>query len=328
MSYRLYSPEIAAQALQRIGLAQEPQKTTRMLRYMNQGTRSGPSAHPLGVPRGNWEFMAVVRGSIRPVYPHRVAVAGQSQRLWLMPPESTHSWSTPAGKSSEVFVFHFASIHPLLESSLPVSRVLSIPLAAAEVELLATIFAELRPHYQAPGLSSAVQFEAAMLRLCGLFLARNRDVSSLGTADTGAETILRAQQWHRAHLAKGVRVNDVAAALNISPGHLRRLFLWLRHESPKRVFMRTTIEEACRLMAQGTLSLKEVAVRCGFSGFSEFYRAFKNHTGQSPSAWRSNRLYGGLGLETCGRRSAPAFEPAPPRDRSFENAPGRSARAM
>jgi AraC-like DNA-binding protein len=62
--------------------------------------------------------------------------------------------------------------------------------------------------------------------------------------------------------------------------------------------MRATIEEACRLMAQTALSLKEVATCCGFHGFSEFHRAFKQHTGQSPSHWRSNRLYRGLGFRS------------------------------
>lgn len=269
-----------------------------MLRYMNRGIRTGPSAHPLGLRRGNWEFFAVVRGSIRPLHPDRASPAFESRRLWLLPPESPHSWITPPGRSCHMFVFHFASIHPLLESSLPASRELSIPLNETDVRLLATLNKELLPHYHSPRLSSAVHFEAAMLRLSTLFLERDRDVSELAAFDDGAEKILRAVQWHREHFTEGVRVNDVAAALHISPGHLRRLFLRIRQESPKRVFMRTRVEEACRLMAQGGLSLKEVGVRCGFRGFSEFYRAFKNHTGQSPSKWRSNRFYHGLGLKT------------------------------
>ncbi len=269
-----------------------------MLRYMNRGQRTGSSPHPLGLSRGNWEIFAVVRGSIRLLYPGKAAAGFHSRRIWLLPPESPHSWSTPPEKSCEVSVFHFASIHSLLESSLPSDRTLSVPLDDSGVQLLDTLHQELTPHYRAPRFSSVVHFEAAMLRLCALFLDRDRDVTTLAAFDGGSETILRAEQWHREHLGDGVRINDVAAALHVSPSQLRRLFLRVRGELPKRVFMRARIEEACRLMAQGGMNLKEVSARCGFSGFSEFYRAFKNHTGQSPSRWRSNQLYRGLGIVT------------------------------
>ena len=277
---------------------------------MNCGTRRGPSAHPLGLQRGNWEFFAVLRGEIRPVFPDRPCVASQERRLWVLPPESRHTWVTRPNENCEMVVFHFASIHPLLESSLSSSRRLSIPLAAADIEMLTTLHRELLPHYRTPELSSRVHFEAAMLRLCSLFLRHRRDAADFMAFDWTAETVLRAAQWHREHLPEGIGVNDVAAALHISPSQLRRVFLRVRGESPKRAFMRTTIEEACRLMAQTTLSLKEVAAHCGFRGFSEFYRSFKKSTGQSPSYWRSNRLYGGLGFAPGARMSPGGRDPA------------------
>lgn len=285
-----------------------------MLRYMNSGTRSGPSAHPLGRQRGNWEFLAVVAGAIRPVFPDRVALAFQSRQLWLLPPESPHSWITPPGEACEIIVFHFASIHPLLESSLPVSRRHSIALTAAEIETLSALHRELQPHYHAPDRSSAMHFESAMLRLCSLFLGREAHVADLVSFDNGMDTLRRALQWHRDHLAEGVTVHDVAAALHISPSQLRRIFVRCRGQSPKRVFLHATIGEACRLMAQTPLSLKEVAARCGFRGFSEFYRAFKRHAGQSPSFWRRNQLYGDLGFAPgphVKRTFRGAAEPAP-----------------
>lgn len=277
-----------------------------MLRYMNRGVRSGANPHPVGLPRCNWEILAVVQGSIRPVYPNKPRTDFRSRWIWLLPPESPHSWVTPAGRSCEVSVFHFASVHPMIEASLPAGRTLSMPLDDAGAEVLDALQQELLPHYRSPCYSSALHFEAAMLRLCALFSDRDLQVMSLAGFDGRSETILRAEQWHRARLGAGVRVNDVAAAVNVSPSHLRRLFMRIRGESPKRVFTRARIEEACRLMAQPGVSLKEVSAHCGFNSFSEFYRAFKRHTGQSPSRWRSNRLYRGLGIATSAVGSAAA----------------------
>jgi AraC family transcriptional regulator len=261
-----------------------------MLQYLKRGVYGGTSDEFFGLQRGNWEFLAVVRGSIRPFYPNQAATPFATRRLWILPPESAHAWRTPSASPCQVYVFHFAAILPLLESSLPPGRAWSIPLNDADARTLSSIYHELAPHYQAPRFSSSVHFEAAMLRLCTLFLRHDQDASQLAAFDVGAETILRAVQWHRDHLGAGVGVNDVAAALHVSPGHLRRLFVRIRQAPPKTVFTRTMIGEACRLLAQPALSLKEIGFRCGFSGFSEFYRAFKNVTGQSPSAWRSGRF--------------------------------------
>ena len=261
-----------------------------MLRYLNRGLRSGQTPHPLGLKRGNWEFFAVVDGSMRPVYPGRVSGPFHESRLWLMPPESPHGWFTPPGETSRIFVFHFAFIHPQLESAMPPHRALSIPIEVAEKQMLADMFRQLQPHYQEPLLASMIYFEIAMLQLCRLFLERSRDISSLVNFDAGSEKVMQAVQWHRQHFSEGINVKRVAAALHISPGHLRRLFLKQHQETPKKVFLRTTMDEACRLLSQSEMNLKEVAAHCGFAGFSEFYRAFKRHTGQSPSTWRANPL--------------------------------------
>ncbi len=261
-----------------------------MLRYLNRGPRSGQTFHPLGLKRGNWEFFAVISGSMRPVFPDRVSGPFQDSRLWLMPPESPHGWFTPPGETSQIFVFHFAFIHRQLESAMPSTRALSVPIEAKEKRLLAELFEQLQPHYQNPLLSSTVHAEIAMLQLCALFLERSREVSSLLTFDAGSEKVLQAVQWHRQHFSEGINVKKVAAALHMSPGHLRRLFLKQHGQTPKKVFMSTTMDEAQRLLTRSELSLKEIAAHCGFAGFSEFYRAFKKHTGQSPATWRTNPL--------------------------------------
>jgi len=261
-----------------------------MLRYMNRGPRLGQTYHPIGLKRGNWEFFAVVEGKMRPVFPGRTAGPFQPSRLWLLPPESGHAWFTPPDERARIFVFHFASIHRQLESALPANRILSIQIDKKDKRLLSSLYRKLHPHYKSPLISSEVHFETAMLQLCILFLERDHEVGPLVSFDAGSEKIQQAVQWHRQNFSEGLSVNKVAQALHVSPGHLRRIFLNGRGETPKKVFMRATMDEACRLLTQGDTSMKEVAARCGFAGFSEFYRAFKKYTGQTPSEWRHNPL--------------------------------------
>jgi AraC-like DNA-binding protein len=44
---------------------------------------------------------------------------------------------------------------------------------------------------------------------------------------------------------------------------------------------------ALQLLADGHLSVADIATRLGFEDASTFYRAFRKWTGSAPGAWRS-----------------------------------------
>jgi AraC-like DNA-binding protein len=195
-------------------------------------------------------------------------------------------------------MFHFASLHPVLESALPPSKHIHIPVGKTEKRIIARIYDTLLPHYRQPRHISLLRFETAMLELCYLILERDQVLANAIVFDADDEKVLQAQQWYREHLTKGVGVDDVARAVHVSTSHLRRLFKKVHGESPRQALNRIASEEACRLMSTTTLSLKEVAVRCGFNGFNEFHRFFKRINGHAPSAWRTNHIYAGAGIPT------------------------------
>ncbi len=79
---------------------------------------------------------------------------------------------------------------------------------------------------------------------------------------------------------------DVAAAiaeLPISADHLRKLFLASTARTPLRYLTSLRLEQARRLLAMGGYSVKEIAVRSGFSDPLYFSRLFKRSLGVSPS---------------------------------------------
>jgi AraC-like DNA-binding protein len=261
---------------------------------LNKGVRryGTVDVHPRDHCRNNWEVMVVHAGAIRPMLDKSVAPGPfRSETLWLMPPESRHCWVGPSDRPAEVFVFHFASIHPLLQNSLPASRMFTLKLSPEHIAEIQRIYTDVESHFLSPKVSSGIAFEVAMLRVSELILRNDRQLSSISGFDPNAERVLQALQWYRENLSRGVKATDVAKALNVSPGHLRRLFLRVNGESPNAVFAQLKVEEACRLMSSTHLSFKEVAGLCGFRGFSEFYRFFRKQIGTSPSVWRSNEFY-------------------------------------
>ncbi|MBQ4165586.1 MAG: helix-turn-helix transcriptional regulator, partial [Oscillospiraceae bacterium] len=50
------------------------------------------------------------------------------------------------------------------------------------------------------------------------------------------------------------------------------------------------IRRACSLLRENTLSITEVALRCGFSDSNYFSRAFRKCCGMTPSQYRSGGL--------------------------------------
>lgn len=78
-------------------------------------------------------------------------------------------------------------------------------------------------------------------------------------------------------------VASVCAAHGISRSALQALFWSCAEQSPKQYLGNLRMEKALRLLTEGTLSVGEVALQCGFSDAKYFARAFKRKYGFSPS---------------------------------------------
>ena len=78
----------------------------------------------------------------------------------------------------------------------------------------------------------------------------------------------------------------VAQACRLSPATLRRR---LQAEGAAWGPLKDEVRRdlALQLLAEGRLSVADIAARLGFSDASTFYRAFRKWTGSAPGAWRS-----------------------------------------
>lgn len=81
-------------------------------------------------------------------------------------------------------------------------------------------------------------------------------------------------------------LEKVAKALTLSPAQLSRILNQDVGVSFRRLLRQTRIEEAKHLLASRRYSIKQVALRVGFSDSHYFSRTFKALTGQSASEYR------------------------------------------
>jgi AraC-like DNA-binding protein len=153
-------------------------------------------------------------------------------------------------------------------------------------------FLSLAPDYHSPQIASLLLFEAVACQLGHFFLTHQETMQKCPAFDPSAAKITSSITYFREHISENPDVHAVARAMGVSPGYLRALFVQVKQAPPKKIFADIVIARAKELMMHSDLSLKEVAMNCGFDGYSQFYRAFRNHEGVTPSQWMSGERYG------------------------------------
>ena len=105
-------------------------------------------------------------------------------------------------------------------------------------------------------------------------------------APSGDALMDRAAEEIRTLAGGEVSLNELAARLGFSPVQFTRRFRAAYHRLPSDYLRSVRLSEACRMLAETSLTVGEVAERCGYeSGFS-LSRAFSLRLGTSPSAYR------------------------------------------
>ena len=98
----------------------------------------------------------------------------------------------------------------------------------------------------------------------------------------------RAKDYLSANLGGEGSLKEVAALCGLSTSHFAKAFKATTGIAPHQWLVRRRIEVAQALLKVPSLSLTEVALRCGFADQSHFTRVFCRIVGISPGAWRRN----------------------------------------
>jgi AraC-like DNA-binding protein len=118
-----------------------------------------------------------------------------------------------------------------------------------------------------------------------------RVLDALSPPSAGADRSERAAHSLRnildAHFATELKFGGLAQQFGVDRSTLFRRFRGVYGCSPKQYLDRIRLEHAAALLRDGTLSVAEVAERCGYAGAPRFAKAFKGRFGTAPS--RFNR---------------------------------------
>ncbi|SCP97724.1 AraC family transcriptional regulator [Anaerobium acetethylicum] len=97
------------------------------------------------------------------------------------------------------------------------------------------------------------------------------------------------------HLGESLNAEILAEKLHVSEPTIYRLFSEQMGMHLGQYITAVRLNAACRYLVETSEKVIDIAYACGFTGLSNFYRAFQLHVGMSPKAYRdSHRTMGNL----------------------------------
>lgn len=200
---------------------------------------------------------------------------GAAGTLFVLPPRVPHAVRSPGARVSSYLVFRQTA--ELLEESPRTLDARGDPFLPRWFDDLLAL-ARADPRREDPVAD-------------GLLYAILQRVARLEGAQRAAPrlhpALERAVSHLQAHAVDRVGARDLARAAHASHGHLCRLFKEAFRCTPRAYQHRLRLERAKKLLLDPYLSVKEIAVRCGFEDVNYFVRLFRAREGRTPGRWRA-----------------------------------------
>ncbi|MCB0845369.1 MAG: helix-turn-helix transcriptional regulator, partial [Bacteroidetes bacterium] len=84
-----------------------------------------------------------------------------------------------------------------------------------------------------------------------------------------------------------ISLEEIAAEINMTVPAFCRYFKKLSGKTFTRFVNEFRVVHACKLLSEKPSSITEICYESGFNNFSHFNKIFKETTGKSPSAYRT-----------------------------------------
>ncbi len=262
-----------------------------MLHYLFSGKKHFGSRLRTESSRKNWEFLAVIEGSVAAITPGCMEPEYYSRSMWVFPPEASHSWRAQGGQA-EIAAFHYSTAPSILADFVRANGHIRVELSPAEISKLVKAATELRQLHRKISPLGPLVFQRQLIDL-SLLAFKAAPQRSLGFGVIIPEQKVDAAiQWFCDHLGEHPKFDQVARAVRVSTSQLRRLFLQVTKKNPQTIFTRLRLERAMSYMVESDHKLATIASQCGFANGASFGRAFKKQFKCTPDAWRKKAADG------------------------------------
>lgn len=112
-----------------------------------------------------------------------------------------------------------------------------------------------------------------------------------GPGELAAWQVRRLRAYIDAHLSETIHVKDLSGVARRSTAHFCRAFKRTFGQTPHAYLTARRLSRAKALMLEGEEPLSIIALLCGFTDQAHLSKLFRQHTGETPAAWRRRRAF-------------------------------------
>ena len=124
-------------------------------------------------------------------------------------------------------------------------------------------------------------------RLLRMAMHPARSPSEDATLPPAPQSFRRALTYIISHFCEPIRLHDIAAAAGISPRHLTRTFFEYTGQTVNAYITHLRLSHSQRLLVSTDRTILDIMHASGFSCPTQFYRLFREQTGNSPRRFRT-----------------------------------------
>jgi AraC-like DNA-binding protein len=126
---------------------------------------------------------------------------------------------------------------------------------------------------------------AKLNELCD-YMVNNSSSKVLYTKNLQLEYVKKTIKFIQVKYSEPIQVADIATACGLNRSYLSRLFKEATGYTVQKYLIVYRMKKAMHLMQDSTQSIQSIAFAVGYNDIFTFSKAFKTHTGKSPSEYR------------------------------------------
>ncbi|WOZ39455.1 AraC family transcriptional regulator [Paenibacillus polymyxa] len=147
---------------------------------------------------------------------------------------------------------------------------------------LKSLVLELDQRKEQPGAMAEMLFMQLLVRI-----ARLREEAERSNTQQTDMYVKRCIEFLHLNYDRDIAVKDMAAAVNLHPGYLHRIFKKHTGLTLTAYLTMLRMDKACMLLQQTDIPIQEIADYVGVASRQYFHMLFKKHTGKTPVEYRS-----------------------------------------
>ena len=218
-------------------------------------------------------------------------------QLFLMPAGKKQSYSAISGNTFKKYWCHFKAAVGEISLFDVIRLPYCVDVEDRDKNMLKSIFNKLVAAYGSLGPEASLQGKSSLYELLAFYVGNAaRQAGGIRTVDSPSmEKMLEVIKYIDGRLSENISIEDLAGIMNFHPNYFIRFFKKHMGVSPAHYINIKRMEKSKLLLNLKGASISEIAEALGFNDVYHFSKAFKNHTGFSPTEYRrmlneSNKL--------------------------------------